>query len=155
MIHPNCKLILVYVFGLIFLFVGHYSFAEFLKPNTYFYPEGANEYFIELLKAENIPHEIDYDKNQNIKGVSWDVQHNRAALEQALKVNHKIGATKSPESIKMLSPEMNDRFEILLKENNIPFKRKSDATYYDWEDWVDVQILKRIFWEEELNKISA
>ena len=128
------------------------SFSELLGPNKYFYPEGANEYFIELLTEQNIPHEVEYDQNQKIKLISWDIQNNRAALEQALKVSHSIGATKSPESIKMLSPEMNDRFEKLLKENNIPFKRKGDSTHYDWEHWVDVEILMRKFWEEEINK---
>ena len=37
------------------------------KPGTFFYPDGANEYFIELLKTNNIPYEIEYDDNNQIK----------------------------------------------------------------------------------------
>ena len=46
----------------------------------------------------------------------WDIENNKSALEQALKVQEKIGQTKTPPSIQMLSPEMNDRFENILSE---------------------------------------
>lgn len=125
-------------------------FAELMAPGMYFYPKGANEYLIQLLKENKIPYEIEYDNKRNIQLIRWSDKDNRKALEQALKVNHKIGATKRPESIKMLSPEMNDKFERLLKENNIPFERKGDATFYEWKYWVEVELLKRKFWGQEL-----
>ena len=131
--------------------VEHKSFI-LAKPFTYFHPEGANEYFIELLKANNIPYHVDYDKNNQIKNISWDIKNNRLALEQALKVQEKIGQTKTPPSIQLLSPEMNDRFEKLLSEKGIHFTRKGEFTVYEWKDWVDVEILKRDFYKNELPK---
>jgi hypothetical protein len=123
-----------------------------LKPNTYFYSEGANEYFIELLKSVKIPYYIEYDANDKIGKISWDSENNRLALEQALKVNEKIGQTKTPPSIQMLSPEMNDKFENILKEKAIHYTRKGKFTVYKWKDWVEVEILKKQFLKTELSK---
>jgi hypothetical protein len=120
------------------------------NPGTYFYPDGANEYFIELLKTNKIPYTIEYDKDNKIKMIYWDIENNKSALEQALKVQEKIGQTKTPPSIQMLSPEMNDRFEKLLSENGIPFTRKGLSTEYNWKDWVEVEILTKEFYKNEL-----
>ncbi|TKB05551.1 hypothetical protein [Desulforhopalus sp. IMCC35007] len=120
------------------------------KPGTYFYPDGANEYFIGLLKTNNIPYEIEYNENNKIKMIYWDTENNKSALEQALKVQEKIGQTKTPPSIQMLSPEMNDRFEKILSENGIPFTRNGLATVYNWKDWVEVEVLKKEFYKNEL-----
>lgn len=147
------KLIIVAI-AISFLIVTRLSHAESLQPNMYFSQARANEYFIRLLSENNIQYYIEYDHSNKIKMISWDIEDDRLALEQALKVKMKICTTEEPESIKMLSPEMNDRFEVFLKENGIPYNRKGGYTYYDWKDWVDVQILKRIFMKNELENIQ-
>lgn len=121
------------------------------KPGTYFYPDGANEYFISLLKNHNIHYNLEYDENHKIKNISWELENNRTALEQALKVQEKIGQTKTPPSIQMLSPEMNDRFEEVLSSKGISFTRKGNFTVYEWKDWVEVEILKKDFYKKELS----
>jgi hypothetical protein len=125
------------------------------KPNTYFYPEGANEYFIELLKSNSIPFYIDYDKNNQITKISWDIGNNKLSLEQELKVQEKIGQTKTPPRIQLLSPEMNDKFEKILSKSGIHFTRKGKFTEYDWKDWVEVEILKNDFYRNELQGHAA
>lgn len=120
------------------------------KPNLYFSLDGANEYLIELLESNRIHYYVDYNPNNQIKQISWDIENNRQAIEQALKVQEKFGQTKTLPSIKLMSPEMNDKFEILLSEKGIKFTRKENFTVYEWKDWVEVEILKFEFYRNEL-----